>query len=89
MIGVMHRYRGWTGLHGTLFAPAAACSPAHATCPFSLADVGLSSCQSVSSVASVLLAQGFVDSPVPDSTNTRPVDRTFLCFCIFHVPFFF
>ena len=43
---------------------------------FSFTSVGLPSSQSVSSVTSVLLTQGFVVSPVPDST-TRALDHTF------------
>lgn len=70
----MHRHRGRMALRGTL------CFLLH-LCPcdmsFSLRRVGLPSSQSVSSVTSVLLTQGFVVSPVPDSTNTRELDHTF------------
>ena len=66
----------------SVFPPPAAYSPARATCPLVWQAT-------VSSVTSVLLIQGFAVSPVPDSTNTRALNHTFWCFCIFHIACFF
>lgn len=74
----MHGHRGRMALRGTLcFLLLLLLHPCPCDMFFSLRRVGLPSSQSLSSVTSVLLTQGFVVSPVRDSTNTRELDHAF------------